>query len=148
MNLFTSSMYNFAILCPYKITYLLHSIFILPSKYILRWKYILRNKNQLNLVGGVSNSVTNNEPQAKLAVKCTITMYEEDETSVKTMCFADVFLTMPIFYIFLSRTCRSNMFLSLTFDPANRLVPEKLSIALFIVSFGSTGTRKAWVRSL
>ena len=49
MNLFTSSMYNFAILCPYKITYLLHSIFILPSKYILRWKYILRNKNQLNL---------------------------------------------------------------------------------------------------
>ena len=50
MNLFTSSMYNFAILCPYKITYLLHSIFILPSKYILRWKYILRNKNQLNLI--------------------------------------------------------------------------------------------------
>ena len=40
MNLFTSSLYNFAILCPYKITYLLHSIFILPSKYILRWKYI------------------------------------------------------------------------------------------------------------
>ena len=50
MNLFTSSMYNFAILCPYKITYLLHSIFILPSKYI-EWEgeYILRNKNQLNL---------------------------------------------------------------------------------------------------
>ena len=49
MNLFTSPMYNFAIMCPYKITYLLHSISILPSKYILRWKYIRRNKNQLNL---------------------------------------------------------------------------------------------------
>ena len=44
-------MYNFAIMCPYKNTYLLHSISILPSKYILRWKYILRNKNQLNLLG-------------------------------------------------------------------------------------------------
>ena len=53
MNLFTSPMYNFAIMCPYKITYLLHSISILPSKYILRWKYILRNKNQLNLVMSV-----------------------------------------------------------------------------------------------
>ena len=50
MNLFTSPVYNFAIMCPYKITYLLHSISILPSKYILRWKNILRNKNQLNLV--------------------------------------------------------------------------------------------------
>ena len=49
MNLFNLSLYNIAILCPYKITYLLHSISILPSKYILRWKYILRNKNQLNL---------------------------------------------------------------------------------------------------
>ena len=55
MNLFTSPMYNFAIMCPYKITYLLHSISILPSKYILRWKYILRNKNQLNLVTEYSN---------------------------------------------------------------------------------------------
>ena len=58
MNLFTSSMYNFAILCPYKNIYLLHSIFILPSKYrpsknILRWKYILRNKNQLNLMNSL-----------------------------------------------------------------------------------------------
>ena len=55
MNLFTLSLYNFAILCPYKITYLIHSIFILPSKYILRWKYILRTKNQLNLVEVVEN---------------------------------------------------------------------------------------------
>ena len=64
MNLFNLSMYNFAILCPYKITYLLHSISMLPSKYILRWKYILRNKNQLNLLMIVVNDF--------VLLKCTI----------------------------------------------------------------------------